>query len=155
MINTIEKIPITGIYKITSPSNRIYIGQFTNIQRRFNEYKLLQCVGQPMLYRSLKKYGYENHIFETIEECSFEKLNEQERYWQDKYEVLSKGGLNLVLTQTNSKSGKHSDYTINKMKEYWAEYYKHNSGRNKGIKQSKETCDKKIKVSNHPSCISI
>ena len=31
-----------GIYKITSPSNKIYIGQSINIERRFKEYKTLK-----------------------------------------------------------------------------------------------------------------
>jgi hypothetical protein len=145
MINTTKKFPITGIYKITSPSNKIYIGQSINIQRRFKEYKMLQCVSQPKLYRSLKKYGQEDHLFEIIEECPFEELNERERYWQDKYNVLNENGLNLILTSTNGKSGKHSSNTIIKMKEYWKEYYKYNDGPNKGIKQSKETCYKKSK----------
>lgn len=33
-----------GIYKITSPSNKIYIGQSTNITRRWDEYRKLQCL---------------------------------------------------------------------------------------------------------------
>jgi predicted GIY-YIG superfamily endonuclease len=31
-----------GIYKITSPSNKIYIGQSINIERRIKQYKLLK-----------------------------------------------------------------------------------------------------------------
>lgn len=144
MINTTKGIPIVGVYKITSPSEKIYIGQSTNIYLRWErDYYTLQCKDQPKLYNSLKKYGPENHKFEIIEECSLEQLNERERYWQDIYNVLSKNGLNLLLTSTNDKSGKHSNDTINKMKSYWSEYYKSNSGHNKGIKQSEETRLKK------------
>jgi hypothetical protein len=41
MININYKIPIVGIYKITSPSGKVYIGQSINIERRIKEYKNL------------------------------------------------------------------------------------------------------------------
>ena len=44
-----------GIYKITSPSNKIYIGKSNNINRRFKEYIKLRCKQQPKLYNSFKK----------------------------------------------------------------------------------------------------
>lgn len=73
-----------GIYKITSPSNRIYVGQSKRIERRFRDYKLLlQCKTQVLLYRSFLKHGVENHSFEVIEQCSIELLNERERHWQE------------------------------------------------------------------------
>lgn len=92
-----------GIYKITSPSSRIYIGQSIDIEKRLYYYKSLRCKQQPILFKSLLKYGFTNHIFEVIEECSIDLLNERERYWQDYYDVLN-GGLNCVLTKTNEKN---------------------------------------------------
>lgn len=93
-----------GIYKITSPSGKVYIGQSVNIHNRFNKYlNINNSKGQRKLNNSFKKYGVENHIFEIIEECEFEQLNIRERYWQDYYDVLGKNGLNCVLTETNSK----------------------------------------------------
>jgi group I intron endonuclease len=100
-----------GIYKITSPSNRVYIGQSTSIATRFKYYKKLTCKGQVRLYESLKKHGAENHVFEIIEECNIELLNERERHWQELHNVISKKGLNCRLTKTNDKSGKLSDET--------------------------------------------
>jgi group I intron endonuclease len=93
---------ICGIYKITSPTDKIYVGQSLNINRRFNTYKsnIELLIKQPKLYNSIKKHGWENHTFEVIEECEIEDLNCRERYWQDFYDVLN-GGLNCVLTQTN------------------------------------------------------
>lgn len=90
-----------GIYKITSPSNRIYIGQTEDFELRFKMYKRLHCKNQTRLYNSLIKYSFEKHIFEFIEECLKQELNSKERYWQDYYDVLSKKGLNCVLTQTD------------------------------------------------------
>lgn len=80
-----------GIYKITSPSGLIYIGQSINIHKRFSAYKKLDCNNQPKLKRSLLKYGYANHTFEIIEECSIELLNDRERFYQEKFNCLIDG----------------------------------------------------------------
>ena len=56
-----------GIYKITNPTNKIYIGQSTNIGNRFKHYKSLDCKRQSSLYKSFLKHGVENHNFEIIE----------------------------------------------------------------------------------------
>jgi group I intron endonuclease len=101
-----------GIYKITSPSGKIYIGQSTRLEERKKSYKRLECTGQTRLYRSLLKYSFSEHIFEIIEECTIGDLNIRERYWQDYYGVLSKKGLNCKLTGTNDQSGKLSIESI-------------------------------------------
>ena len=107
-----------GIYKITSPSNRIYIGQTIDSERRIREYKLNSCKSQPRLYSSLKKYGFNNHIFEIIEECDVSILNERERYWQEYYDVLSQDkGLNCILTKSVDKKMVHSKDTRIKISE--------------------------------------
>jgi group I intron endonuclease len=93
-----------GIYKITNPENKIYIGQSNNIKRRWNYYINFRFISQAKLHESFKKYGYLNHTFEIIEECSIELLNERERYWQDYYNVLN-NGLNSCLVNTNFKKG--------------------------------------------------
>ncbi len=87
---------MTGIYKITSPTNKVYIGQSINITNRKTYYKNLHCKSQPKLYRSLKKYGWEQHKFEIIEECSIELLDEKEIYWKQHYNSI-KEGLNCGL----------------------------------------------------------
>lgn len=102
-----------GIYKITSPSGKIYIGQSINIETRWKKYEKLKCIKQPALYNSFNKHGVENHIFEIIEECEVEQLNNKERFWQDHYNVIDKNkGLNCVLTTTQTLSGKASEETI-------------------------------------------
>jgi len=85
-----------GIYKIISPTNKLYIGQSVDIDRRFKEYKRLNCKQQPKIYNSLQKYGSENHIFKIIEECSIDQLNEKELYWKIHYNSISEG-LNCEL----------------------------------------------------------
>ena len=88
--------PIIGIYKITNPKNKSYIGQSINIKRRFREYEMLKCTQQPKIYNSLNKYGVCNHIFEILEICSLGELNEKEKYWKIYYNAVC-DGLNCEL----------------------------------------------------------
>lgn len=104
-----------GIYKITSPSGKIYIGQSIDIKRRFAKYNSLENTKeQPALVRSFIKYGVINHIFEIIEECLFEELNIRERHYQEFYDVL-KYGLNCQLVPTDTKPMIVSEETKNKI----------------------------------------
>ena len=90
------------IYKITSPSNRVYIGSTNNIGTRKRNYKSLSCKQQRKLYNSLLKYGWDNHSFEVIEEVLFEHMYIRERHWQEVYDVVSEG-LNCLLVDTLEK----------------------------------------------------
>lgn len=92
---------IIGIYKITSPTKRVYIGQSDDIFRRFSSYKNLQCKTQPKLYNSFRKHGVDKHVFEIVCECDIENLDSYERYYQELYNCISsKHGLNCVLKET-------------------------------------------------------
>lgn len=104
---------MVGIYKIESPTGKVYIGQAVDVERRKRTYSKLKCIGQPKLYSSLKKHGFNSHIFEVVEECLEEHLNVRERYWQDFYNVLE-FGLNLKLTPIDGKTGYHSKETKEK-----------------------------------------
>lgn len=98
------------VYKITSPSKKVYVGQTIDFNKRINQYKKLRCKNQTKLYRSFLKYGFDLHTIEIIEKCSIDKLNLKERYWQEKYDCL-KNGLNCKLTTTEDKYGFLSDDT--------------------------------------------
>jgi hypothetical protein len=108
----IKDVKICGIYKITSPTNRVYIGQSNDIRRRILTY--LEPKGgssQVRLKASFNKHGIDLHNLIILEECEESLLNERERYWQEYYNVLSKSGLNCKMTTTLDKSGKLSDET--------------------------------------------
>lgn len=94
-----------GIYKVTSPKGKVYIGQSNDIERRFNEYLKEQCKMQIKLYRSIVKYGANNHSYEILCECGIEELNQRERFYQDKFNVIKENGLNLRLTNTKETRG--------------------------------------------------
>ena len=70
-----SKKTIRGIYKIISPSGKVYVGQSLCVCSRMSSYKNIQNGSQPTIYRSLKKYGFEEHTFELFEECEPKKLN--------------------------------------------------------------------------------
>jgi len=58
---TMEKLKKLGyIYKITSPSKKIYIGQTFYLSERKCNYKSLNCKKQKIIYNSLLKYGWGN-----------------------------------------------------------------------------------------------
>jgi group I intron endonuclease len=101
-----------GIYKITSPTNKIYIGQSTNIEQRWKWYKKLYCKSQTKLYYSLKKHGPENHTFEIIEECNETELLNKETYWKNYYKVLD---IPSLCCRIDGKGGKNSKETNNKI----------------------------------------
>lgn len=106
-----------GIYKITSPNGKIYIGQTTNFTKRKNYYKNGAKPYQIRIHNSLQKYGYNAHSIVLIEQCPVDNLNERERYWQDFYDVIGENGLNCRLTETKDKSGFISEESKAKMSE--------------------------------------
>ena len=122
-----------GIYKIISPTDKIYIGQSTNIDKRWKCYKKLYCKSQTKLYFSLKKYGPEKHMFEIIEECNENELLQKETYWKNYYKVLD---IPSLCCKIDGKGGKHSKETKEKMS---LSSKKIGMGKwNKGRTQSKE-----------------
>jgi len=100
-----------GIYKITSPKKKVYIGQSSDIEKRKNIYKKYRCKGQLKLYNSLKKYGFNNHKFDVLLECEISELNDKERYFQDLYSSIGKMGLNLKLTKATDRKCQISEET--------------------------------------------
>ena len=104
-----------GIYKITNPKNRVYIGQSIDIEKRFSFYKRLSCKGQKKLYNSFLKYKIENHKFQVLCECNIDELNDKERYYQELHNVLSKNGLNCVYQCTKEKRKVISEVMKNKI----------------------------------------
>jgi group I intron endonuclease len=73
---------IIGIYKIISPTGKIYIGQSIDIKKRIGIYKNGWTHSQPKLHRSFEKHGFMNHIFEIIEKCSIDILDERETFYK-------------------------------------------------------------------------
>ena len=81
---------ISGIYRITNPAeNKSYIGQAVDISARFKQH-IKRGLGaetptKNKLYPALEKFGVENFIFEILEKCNREDLNDKEKFWIDYY----------------------------------------------------------------------
>ena len=68
-----------GIYTITSPSGRVYVGQSIDIERRFSEYRRSGSVRkQTRLAASFAKYGADTHVFCILQECAEDALSDME-----------------------------------------------------------------------------
>ena len=67
-----------GVYKITNPLGRVYVGSSINIERRIKQYKYLRDGEQRKINNSILKYGYENHTFEVLCQCDKAMLLEKE-----------------------------------------------------------------------------
>lgn len=92
-----KEIKTGSVYKITSPTGRLYIGSTNNVTRRKTLYKSTLAITQTKLHLSLKKYGWENHIFEVIWEGPLENMLEQETLLGRHFDVLSSRNLNCKL----------------------------------------------------------
>lgn len=109
-----------GIYRIISPSNKVYIGQTWDYNSRIRKYRTLHCSKQPKLYNSLKKYGYKNHVFSIIHELPIDITQDI----LDNYECLyinqyKECGIELLnLREGGNSRGKHSDESKKRMSIY-------------------------------------
>lgn len=139
------------IYKITSPSGKIYIGQTINLKNRIKNYKFLNCKSQPNIFNSLSKYGWDEHQFEIIEEIIYDGndlslLNEREIFWIAEYNSY-KNGMNCNEGGSNRKLSEETKEKLSKVrkgKKLSKEHRKILSEAQKGRKHSEET---KTKIS--------
>lgn len=127
------------IYKITSPSLKIYIGQACDYEKRLKRYRIMACKQQKKLFNSLNKYGVERHLFEIAHELPHDitqaVLDEYEKLYINQYKYcgsdmlnLTEGGRGVVgyvftdidrQTIRNGTIGKlKSDVTKKKMSDY-------------------------------------
>jgi group I intron endonuclease len=113
MRETIINLPQeSGIYKIISPTGKIYIGETTNLKKRAKSYLNLNKIkNQRAIHNSLKTHGIESHLFEVVELCESENLKVRERYYQELFNSVE-DGLNCFYTPTQEKLKKHSKETI-------------------------------------------
>lgn len=75
-----------GIYSIQNLiNNRIYIGQSNNIERRIKEHFYSSRLKDIPLDKAIIKYGKDKFIWNIIEECQIEELDEKEQYWIIQY----------------------------------------------------------------------
>lgn len=107
---------ICGVYKITSPTGKVYIGQSVDILCRKRSYKIARCKGQRKIHASIVKHGWESHTFEIIHELpkdvNQDVLNTYEKYYVDTYK---NAGFELMNIREAGNSGRPSAESIRKM----------------------------------------
>lgn len=107
---------MVGIYQITSPTGKIYIGQSWNVEKRILYYKRLDCNQQPKIYRSLLKYGVDAHEFTILKAIPTITTQKELDFWEcyciSMYRTL---GVVMLNAKEGGSNGKISDETKAKM----------------------------------------
>lgn len=144
-----------GIYKITSPSGNVYIGQSWEIEKRIARYRTSAHKKQVKIYNSLQKYGVDKHLFEVVhqlpEDIPQEVLDKYEiLYWQ----LYKDCGIEMLNIREPGRGGRNSEETRAKMKaNNWNAKHKGENSPHYGKKQSPEVVERahrNLKGENHP-----
>lgn len=98
---------MTGIYKITTPSNYVYIGQSVNIKKRWNDHKWPTKRSVSLIGRSIKKYGYKNHSFELLHELPADVDKKTLSAYESLYMDLYRNAGFLLLNISDAKDSNY------------------------------------------------
>lgn len=79
----------SGIYKITGPDERIYIGKSTDIKSRWQQHCKSAfhtgTISWAAIHDAMEKQGIDNFTFEVIERVEKENLSAREKFWIEFY----------------------------------------------------------------------
>lgn len=101
------------IYKLTAPNGKVYIGQTYNINRRFACYRNLSIKGQPKIYNSIKKYGWENFKKEILFDGVVDQ-SEIDKIETEYIEQFRSIGLNISLIGQGGNGLQGKDHPMSK-----------------------------------------
>lgn len=122
---------VSGIYSITSPSGKLYLGSAINIRTRWKTHRKQLRRGihhSPTLQRASDKYGVENLVFKVLLICQPENLLV---YEQIAINAL-KPRYNIALTAGSNLGRKFGPQT--------AEHIAKRAAKHLGMRRSPETC---------------
>jgi group I intron endonuclease len=105
------------IYKIVSPKGNVYIGKTNSFKKRMDWYRSgFKLEKQPLICRSIKKYGLQNHSIEIIDEINGNNdfASDKEMFWIRSYmsnrcKYPQQKGLNLTDGGEGMSGYKQSD----------------------------------------------
>lgn len=105
------------IYKLTSPSGKIYIGQTKCFQDRMQRYR---CgVFNPYMKKAVEKYGLRNITVEILEkDIPLEKLDEREQYYFDTLQPFNDNGYNICQEASTTRGRKRPQSECDAISEY-------------------------------------
>lgn len=106
---------ISGIYKIVSPTNKVYIGQSWDIKARWSQHRREKNPKMAVI-RSLQKYGHESHSFSVLHILP----NDADQMTMDRYEQVyidyfSACGITMLNMKEAGSYGKMSIEVRKKM----------------------------------------
>lgn len=132
---------VVGIYKIVSPSGKVYIGQSWDIRQRFIAHRSAgKKEGHLPINRSISKYGFSKHFFEIIHILP----SDTEQSVLDAYEILyisqyKDCGIELLnLKEGGAAGGLCNEETKNKIRQSVINSNKNKVHFNSGRKKSTE-----------------
>ena len=147
------------IYKLTSPSGKIYIGQTKCFQDRMRGYRRGKC--NLYVKRAVDKYGLENIKLEILEkDVPLEKLDEREQFYFDTLQPFGDNGYNICKEAGTTRGRKrpqsecdaistHAKLRIGELNPFYGKTHTEESKQKQrdaklGKKLSKETIQKQI-----------
>lgn len=154
---------IAGIYKLTSPSGKEYIGKSIDIEKRMYRYSINQVKTQRYIYNAILKYGWENFKIEILYSTNKKfknidiMLNSLEIYFIKKYNTFNNGynlttggeGVSGRIVSEKSKEKYRITHKKNYIKENHPWFGKKHSDETKkkiGLKSIGRDCGQKGKI---------
>lgn len=147
------------IYKLTSPSGKIYIGQTKCFQDRMQRYRCGKF--NKYMKRAVDKYGLENIKLEILEkDTPLEKLDEREQFYLDTLQPFGDNGYNICREASTTRGRKRppeemkglSDFNktrVGELNHFYGKKHSEESIQKQreaqlGKKQSKESIQKRL-----------
>lgn len=134
----------SGIYKLTSPSGKSYIGQSKNLKRRKEQFlkQKIYSRGKKLEEARLKYPDYNQWQYTVLEYCDEDLLNEREQYWISYYDTY-KYGYNSTI---GGDQGKLGIIVSNERRKKQSESMKGKKPWNKGLTVGKMSDENKMKL---------
>ena len=117
------------IYKATClQTGRCYIGQTKNFRTRKLQHE--RAKDDYIFHKAIRKYGKNSFVWEILEECPYNKLNEREIFWIARFDSYNNGynstqggdNADSLLNWKKNNKDKELEYARNGLKfanEYW------------------------------------
>ena len=107
-LNRKEFLNKSAVYCFTNKNNnKKYIGASSSIYMRFNQHKQ-GFKGPTKFINAIKEFGFDNFLFEILEECEPSSLSEREKYWIAHYNATND---NFGYNTWSGKTGKRQPLT--------------------------------------------
>lgn len=136
------------IYKLTSPSGKYYIGRTKDYELRMKQHtSRSKTSDEIVLYRAIRKYGWNNFDKEILAETSTTEAVEVEEFFIKKYNAV-KNGYNMTYMGCGGDVWEGLRDT-DKYREYCELQSKLNSGENNGFFGKSHKEENKINM-RHP-----